>query len=137
MNRDEAMAQGIALKEASSASPIRQLRDEFNRRAREYSMAIKALDSTIEEGQPPRDEETGEVLAGPPTPARTGIIDLVGTVCEGMRVRAPIAREWEWVEVMRIMPNGDLHVVVNPTDPFDKGSYLNFHSRMSPVCVRD
>lgn len=110
----EAEKQGAALADAAAASPIRQVRYELERRAREWVTAARDVAET-----------SGE-----------GTIELAGAVTPGMLVLWK-QENWssDWSPVIRTMTNGG-QFSVHVDDGTRGGAYLNRFGPSSPMVVQ-
>lgn len=113
----EAEAIHEALDQASKASPIRQLRDEFRVRAGEWRNAAK--DFALSEDMDPG----------------ACVIELYGNVTRGMKLPSVYPDE-PFVGVKRKLDRyGDLSLhIEDPHDP--RGRYLSYFDATSPVVVK-
>lgn len=118
---DDAKAQEVAFAQAALSSPIRQVRSEMKRRAKEWADAIELLDHVGNE-----DYE----------------IDLAGAIAPGDRIVALVAtpysedRDRETVGVLRVLHRDgqtSLHLAANSNG---REVYVNFAGPSSPVVVQ-
>lgn len=118
---EHAADQAEALEKAADASPIRQVRSDLKRRAKEWRDALDLLDAVGEE-----DYE----------------IDVAGGIAPGDRVVALVAtpysedRERESVGVLRVLHRDgqtSLHLAANSNG---REVYVNYAGPSSPVVVQ-
>lgn len=112
----EADATAMALADAADGTPVRPIRYELRKRAREYQHVARLLEPTAD------GEEQKEA-----------VIELVGNVGAGMEVLMSGGVYWSVVRVMRRDGQVSLHLE-HEDEPMPR--YINLYGPTSPVVVR-
>ena len=116
ISHEEALMQCAALATAAAESPVRQLRYELRKRAREWSRACEYLD----------DADEGEAA-----------IELIGSITSGMYAFRGAADEPEdqWAYVVRVLMR-DNQASLHLEDAMGRPIYQNYYGPSSPVVVK-